>query len=140
MLPRDLYSQAHLFVSAIRIHEHLHLQPPSLKGLSETLRVSEEEISRVSRRLEEQGIISVVVSGADARFAIRDHRLIEDLPRDVEAPRMEEEITQFKSRQETRFRGIEESLAKKGDKSAVFSELEKAMKDPSLLKKKNPLD
>jgi DNA-binding Lrp family transcriptional regulator len=140
MLPADLYTQAHLFVSAIRIYEHLHKQPPSLKGLSDTLGVSEEEISRVSRRLEEQGIISVVVSGAGARFAIRDHRLIEDLPRDVGAPRMEEEITQFKSRQETRFRGIEESLAKKGDKSVVFSELEKAMKDPSLLKKKNPLD
>lgn len=53
---------------------------------------------------------------------------------------MQEEITQFKTRQETRLRDIEESLARKGEKKSIYSELEKALKDPSLMKKKNPLD
>lgn len=140
MLPGDLYSQAHLFIAAIRVFDHLHRQPPSLKGLSDLLHVSEEELSRISRKLEEQGIIGVIPSGGDARFTVRDHGRIEEFPRSVEAPRMEEEISQFKTRQESRLKDIEVSLARKGDKSSVFTELEKALKDPSLMKKKNPLD
>ena len=135
-----MYSQAHLFVAAVRVFEHLHLQPPSLRGLSELLGVSEEELSRISRRLEELGVIGVIVSGGDSRFAVRDHARIEEIPRSVESPRMEDEITQFKSRQETRLKDLEESLARKGDKKSIYNELEKALKDPSLMKKKNPLD
>jgi hypothetical protein len=46
----------------------------------------------------------------------------------------------FQARQETRLKDIEASLSRSGEKSGVFSELEKALKDPSILKKKNPLD
>ena len=140
MLPGDMYSQAHLFVAALRVFEHLHLQPPSLRGLSELLHVSEEELSRISRRLDDQGIIGVIMSGGDPRFTIRDHARIEEIPRSIEVPRMEEEITQFKTRQESRLKDIEESLARKGDKKSIYNELEKALKDPSLMKKKNTLD
>ncbi len=140
MLPGDAYSQAHLFVAEVRVFEHLHLQPPSLRGLSELLEVSEEELSLISRRLEDQGIIGVITSGGGHRFTVRDHARIEEIPRSVEAPMMQEEITQFKTRQETRLRDIEESLARKGEKKSIYSELEKALKDPSLMKKKNPLD
>ncbi|MCU0577548.1 MAG: hypothetical protein MUD15_12100 [Desulfobacterota bacterium] len=140
MLPGDLYSQAHLFVAALRVFDHLHGQPPSLRGLSDLLRVSEEELSRISRKLEDQGIVGVILSGGDARFTIRDHAGIEALPRSAETPKMEEEVSQFKTRQESRLKDIEESLARKGDKRSVFEELEKALKDPSLIKKKNPLD
>lgn len=140
MLPGDSYTQAHLFVAAVRVFEHLHGQPPALRGLSELLLVSEEELSRISRRLEDQGIIGVIVSGGDPRFTVRDHTRIEDIDRSVQAPGMEDEITRFKSRQESRLRDIEESLARKGDKKSVYTELEKALKDPSLMKKKNPLD
>jgi hypothetical protein len=140
MLPGDIYSQAHLFLAATRVFEHLHHQPPSLKGLKEFLEVSEEELSRISRKLEDIGAIDVIISGGEVRFSVRDHTKLEELPRSLEAPRMEEEISQFKTKQESRLKGIEDSLAKKGDKSSIFSELEKALKDPSLLKKKNPLD
>ena len=140
MLPGDIYSQAHLFMAAVRVFEHLHLQPPSLKGLSDLLHVSEEELSRISRKLEEIGALGTIMSGGEVRFSVRDHLRIEDLPRLSEAPKMEEEISRFKSQQESRLKEIEQSLAKKGDKSSMFSELEKALKDPSSLKKKNPLD
>jgi len=140
MLPSDIYGEAHLFVASIRVFEHLHGQPPSLKGLSELLLVSEEELSRVSRRLEDSGIITVIKGGGDIRFSIRDHTKIESLPRTPEAPKMEEEITKFKNKQDSRLKELEESLAKKGDKSSIFSELDKVLKDPSLMKKKNPLD
>jgi len=140
MLPGDLYSQAHLFIAAIRVFEHLNHQPPSLKGLYDLLQVSEEELSRISRKLEEIGAISVIMSGGETRFTIRDYLKVEDLPQSDQTPKMEEEISMFKTKQESRLKEIEQSLAKKGDKSSIFSELEKALKDPSSLKKKNPLD
>jgi hypothetical protein len=140
MLPGDIYSQAHLFVAAARVFEHLHNQPPSLKVLKDLLQVSEEELSRISRKLEEIGAINVIMSGGEARFSIQDHMKIEEFPRSIEAPKMEEEISRFKTKQESRLKEIEQSLAKKGDKSSIFSELEKALKDPSSVKKKNPLD
>jgi len=140
MLPADVYTQAHLFVAAVRVYEHLHRQPPSLKGLKDLLEVSEEELSRISRKLEDAGAIQIILSGGDARFSLRDHLKIEEFSRSVEAPKMEEEISQFKSKQESRLKEIEQSLTKKGDKSSIFSELEKALKDPSSIKKKNPLD
>jgi DNA repair photolyase len=140
MLPGDIYSQAHLFVAATRVFEYLHHQPPSLKGLEDLLQVSEEELSRISRKLEEAGAINVIMSGREARFSILDHMKIEEFPRSIETPKMEEEISRFKTKQESRLKEIEQSLAKKGDKSSIFSELEKALKDPSSVKKKNPLD
>jgi DNA-binding transcriptional regulator GbsR (MarR family) len=140
MLPGDIYSQAHLFVAATRVFEYLNNQPPSLRGLRDLLQVSEEELSRISRRLEEAGAIQIIMSGGEARFSLRDHLKIEEFPRSMEAPRMEEEISLFKTKQESRLKEIEQSLSKKGDKSSIFSELEKALKDPSSVKKKNPLD
>lgn len=80
MLPKDLYGQAHLFAAAVRIVEHLSDQPPSLKSLSELLLLSEEEISRISRKLEEAGIIGVITSGGENRFLIRNIAKIEELP------------------------------------------------------------
>jgi DNA-binding Lrp family transcriptional regulator len=140
MLPKDLYGQAHLFTAAVRIVEHLSDQPPSLKSLSELLLLSEEEISRISRKLEEAGIIGVITSGGENRFLLRNVAKIEELPRSPEQSGMEDEISQFKNKQESRLKDLEQSLGKKGDRSSIFSELDKALKDPSLMKKKNPLD
>ncbi|HOJ13253.1 MAG TPA: hypothetical protein PLT69_02000 [Deltaproteobacteria bacterium] len=140
MLPRDLYSQAHLFVAAVRVHEHVHGRPPSLGDLSGILGVSEEELSLLSRRLEERGIVRVIASGGQERFTTGDHTRIENLPRSAEAPALEDEISRFKARQETRMRDLEAALKGSPDKRSVFSEIEKALKDPTLAKKKNPLD
>ena len=66
---------------------------------------------------------------------------IEDLPRQAQAPSIADEITQFQSRQESKLKEIEKTLGDSRDKKRVFSDLEKALKDPSSLqKKKNPLD
>ena len=44
MMFRDLYQGAHLFVAGIRVHEHLHGRPPTLAGLAQILKVSEEDV------------------------------------------------------------------------------------------------
>ncbi|MGC9325062.1 MAG: hypothetical protein ACP5G0_09990 [Desulfomonilia bacterium] len=141
MTGKGLYDQALLFVAGMRVYEHLNGLPPSIAALSDFLRMSEEELSRVSRRLEEQGIIRIIRSGADLRLMVADHTKIEDIPRTEEPSKMLDEISQFKSKQQSRLKEIEESLGRNPDRTNVFNELEKALKDPSSHKpRKNPLD
>jgi DNA-binding transcriptional regulator GbsR (MarR family) len=141
MARRDLYEGAHLFVAGIRIHEHLHGRPPALGDLARILKVSEEELSLMARKLCDEMIVTEVISGAECRYGVGDHTRIETLPRHEQAPRMADEITQFQSRQQSRLKEIEQSLGDSKDKKRVFSDLEKALKDPSSQqKKKNPLD
>jgi hypothetical protein len=136
-----MYQAAHVFIAGIRVFEHLHKRPPALKDLSDILRMSEEELSLLSRKLVDDDIAVMIVSGAEVRYGIGDFTKIESLPREGEAPRMAEEISQFQNRQQTRLKEIEKSLNEGGEKKKVFSDLEKALKDPSSLqKKKNPLD
>ncbi|MBN2298920.1 MAG: hypothetical protein JXM72_10010 [Deltaproteobacteria bacterium] len=141
MKSKDLYGQAHVFVSGIRVYEHLHGRPPTLQGLSSLLEISEEELSLLSRKLEERLIISVIRTGAEMRYSIADYIRIEDLPKVEDPSRIKDEISQFQSRQSTRMKEIEKSLGKSTDKARIFDDLDKALKDPSILKtKKNPLD
>lgn len=140
MLPQDEYTQAHLFVAAIRVFEHRNGQGPSLRGLADMLCVSEEELSLLSRKLEEKGIIGVIATGGQERFMVRDHTRIEGLPKEAAPLALEDEISRFKAKQESHLKDLEERLSRSRDKSGVFSELEKALKDPERMKKKNPLD
>lgn len=138
---KNIYETAHIFVSGVRIFEHLHERPPMLKDLADILKVSEEELSLISRRLADEGIIHAVASGAQCRFSVADHTKIETLPRSAEPPRMAEEISQFQTRRQSRLSEIEKTLGENADKKRVFSDIEKALKDhSSLQKKKNPLD
>jgi hypothetical protein len=70
----DFYSEAHLFVAAIRVHEHSHAAPPSLDDIVRMLSFSAEQAGFVSRRLEELGIVEAVAGSFGTRFFIRDHR------------------------------------------------------------------
>ncbi len=141
MARSDLYEGAHLFVAGIRIYEHLHGRPPALGDLAQILKVSEEELSLMARKLCDEKIVTAVISGAECRYGLGDHTRIEALPRHEQSPRMADEITRFQNRQQSRLKEIEQSLGDGRDKKRVFSDLEKALKDPSSQqKKKNPLD
>ncbi|MGI6385699.1 MAG: hypothetical protein ACOX2W_00935 [Desulfomonilia bacterium] len=141
MMLKDLYEGAHVFVAGIRVHEHLHGRPPTLGGLALILKVSEEELSLMARKLCDEKILTAVVSGAECRYGLGDHTRIEALPRHEQAPEMADEIARFQSRRDSRLREIEQSLREGRDRKRVFSDLEKALKDPSSQqKKKNPLD
>ncbi len=141
MMLKDLYEGAHLFVAGIRIHEHLHGRPPALGDLARILKVSEEELSLMARKLCDEKIVTVVISGAECRYGLGDHTRIEALPRHEQTPQMAEEISRFQNSRDSRLREIEQSLGESRDRKRVFSDLEKALKDPSSQqKKKNPLD
>jgi len=137
---KSMYDDAQVFVAGIRVYDYINKTPPSLSGLSDLLKISEDELARVSRILEEHDVIGIIKSGGETRFYILDHLKIEDFPRSQDSLQMKDEISRFKDRQYSRLQEIEKSL-NKGAKSSVFSELENALKDPSNIKrKKNPLD
>jgi hypothetical protein len=141
MKSKDLYEQAQVFVAGIRVFEYLHGRPPTLEGLSQILKISEEELSLLSRKLEDRFIVGVIKTGAEVRYGIADHLRIEDIPRGQTATKMKDEISQFQNKQAARLNEIEKTLGKSNEKARVFSDLEKALKDPSSIKpKKNPLD
>ncbi len=141
MKSRDLYEQAHVFVAGIRVYEHLHGRPPGLKGLADMLKISEEELSLLARKLQDRAVIGVITTGAEVRYSIADHVKIEDLPRGEESAQLKDEISQFRNKQLSRLKEIEMTLGRNTDKDRIFSDLDKALKDPSAIKtKKNPLD
>lgn len=141
MKSTDLYEQAHIFLAGIRVFEHLHGRPPALQGLSALLKISEEELSLLARKLEDRSIIRVVQAGSQIRYSIADHTGLEDLPRGQQSSQMQDEISQFQNKQQSRLKEIEKTLGKSTEKSKIFSDLDKALKDPSVVKpKKNPLD
>jgi DNA-binding Lrp family transcriptional regulator len=141
MNDQGMYGQAHLFVAAIRILDHSKGRSPSLKEIADTLNLSQEETARISRRLDDAGIIRTAISGAEERFYIMDHLLIENIPREVKAPAMMEEVMRVKAEKEAKLSQIEGMMKKGPAKQELFMELDKALKDPSAVRKKpNPLD
>jgi DNA-binding Lrp family transcriptional regulator len=141
MSNQGLYADAHLFISAIRILEHTQGRSPSLKEIADMLKLSSEETARISRRLDDAGIIGTAVSGTQERFYIIDHLLIEAIPKEVKAPAMMEEVMRMKAEKEAKLNQLEGIMKKGPVKQELFSELDKALKDPWTVKRKpNPLD
>ncbi len=127
----DLYSESHLFVSAIRVHEHLHGVPPTLDEISRMLGFSGEKAGFVSRRLDELGVVEAVVQGSfGARFFIRDHCKLEEIPRGESGPRLEDEVKKFQDLQKAITRRVESIQAEQaGKKKKLFAEMEKKLKE-----------
>jgi hypothetical protein len=127
---RDFYSEAHLFVAAIRVHEHSHAAPPSLDDIVRMLSFSAEQAGFVSRRLEELGIVEAVAGSFGTRFFIRDHRKLEEIPRGELGRRLEEEVKKFQDMQKTISRRVESFQAEQaGKKKNLFAEMEKKLKE-----------
>ena len=140
MKTEGMYAKAHTFVAALRVLEHLHQRPPVLSEIATLLALAADEASRISRRLEELGIVNVIKSGIEERFTLGDHLKIETLPHEEAVPAMQDEVQRLKAQKESKLQELE-SLIKKGPaKPDLFHELDKALKDPSSRKKPNPLD
>lgn len=127
-------------MAALRIYEFLNNRPAGLNELAGLLNISTDELSRISRMLEREGIVGGVRSGASECFRIDDYLRIEDLQRDVEALAMQDEIKSFQQSQQARLGELEKTMGRKQEKEDLFGKLEQALKDPASMKKKNPLD
>ena len=93
---KNLYTTAHLFVSAIRVWEYQNDTPPALEEISHMLAMSIERTNYICRKLREMGIVHSVEGSFGNRLFIRDHLKIEEIPREDDESKLEEELKKFK--------------------------------------------
>ena len=126
----DFYSEAHLFVAAIRIFEYLNSRPPDVDELCRTINISIERCNFTCRKLEGLGIIKSVAGSFGARWYISDHLKIEDIPRQAPESKMEDELKKFQDSQKAFSRKMETLQAQqKQKKKELFSDMEKKLKE-----------
>ena len=126
---KSRYHEGHLFVSAIRILEHLNNAPPAIDQIAEMLQLSAEQAGFISRRLQEDGVIKVVESAFGDRWGVDDHTLLEALPKEVEESQLDEELKKFKTEKDKLAQKVESIKAQQAQKQKdLFSEIEKKLK------------
>ena len=125
----DFYSQAHLFVAAIRVFEHNSSRPPNLEELCRTIKYSIEKGNFFCRKLEELHIIEAVEGSYGTRLFVRDHLKIEDIPRGESDSGFEDELKKFQDDRKAFTRKIEDFQAQQKQKQEdLFAEMEKKLK------------
>jgi hypothetical protein len=135
----NLYSNAHLFVAAIRVWEHQNSTPPSLTKICNMLSFSVEKGNFLCRKLDEMGIIEIVQGSYGDRLFIRDHINLEDIPKGEEDSRLEEELKKFQDTQKAFSQKIESFRSEQAQKKKdLFAEMEKKLKNELGKKTKTP--
>lgn len=128
----NLYSDAHLIVSSIRMLTHQNLTPPSVENVSEALSFSSEKSYFLCKKLKEMGIINIVEGAFGTRLFVQDHLKIEDIPKDKREDKLEEALKKFKSAKKDFSKKIESFQAEKAKKQKdLFAELDKKLKKES---------
>lgn len=140
METKDPYSQAHLVVSAIRVLEHRQSAPPSIEEVCKTLEYTLEQGYMVCRKLKELGIIDIVEGTFGTRLSVKDHLVIEEIPRGIQESHLDKELKAFQTnrRERTKEMEVQSFKAKQEEKKkALFAEIEKKLKS-NLEEKKAP--
>ncbi len=80
----DPYTEAHLFVAAIRLLHYKKQSPPAIEEVCETLNVSVEAALSVCRKLQKHSIVTISEDPFSIKLGIDNHLEIEKLPREQE--------------------------------------------------------
>ena len=132
----DFYHEAHIFVAAIRIFEHLNSRPPSVDELCRSINFSIERGNFIARKLEALDIIEAVKGSYGHRLYVSDHLRIEDIPRGAPGSTMEDEVKKYQDSQKAFSKKMETLQAEQKQKRKDrFAEMEKKLKE-ELEKKK----
>jgi hypothetical protein len=126
---KDFYTDAHLFVSAIRVCEHQHHTPPTVEDICRILSMSIEHSSYICRKLKQIGIIDIVEGSFGNRLFVRHFLKIEEIPRGDNESKLEEELKKFRESQKglsQKIKSIQTQQAEK--KKILFAEMEKKLK------------
>ena len=129
MKSNDLYGTAHLFVAAVRVLDHRDGAPPALETVCRLLDFSDEKGSYLLNRLKELGILDTVKSGFNDRIVVANHLAVEDLPREAEESRLEQELKKFKQGKNVMQEKVASIKAQQDQKKQdLFAEIEKKLK------------
>ena len=126
----DFYHQAHLWVAGIRILEFKTRTPPAVDALCELLTISLEQGQRLTRKLEERGIIQVTVKNDIVRCSLVDHLRLEAIPSDADPQAgLAEEVAKYKAAQSDISHKVASFQAERAQKQKdLFAELNAKLK------------
>lgn len=126
----DTYTEAHLFVAAIRILHHLKNCPPNLEDVCTMLQISIESGHTICRNLKKIGIIETFEDPFTIKLSVANHLELEKIPRQtVQENTLAKELEKFhagKKNMDQKIADIQAELAKK--KKEMFAGLEAAFK------------
>jgi len=129
MPAKDLYTNAHLFIAALRILEYREKTPPSIKSITEFLDFSSEFGHLICNQLSQKGIIELIKGAYDTRLCIKDHFKLEELPKTENSVLLAAEIKKFQTSKAEITQKVESFKAKQKEKQKnLFADLEKKLK------------
>lgn len=129
MESKNLYSDGHLLVAAIRVLEHRHQAPPALEQIAELLGFSVEQTGLVSRRMHEVGIVKIVESAYGDRWVVDEHLKLEELPKDAQTSQLDDELKQYQAEKDKLAQKVATIKAQQAQKQKdLFADLEKKLK------------
>ncbi|MBB5347550.1 hypothetical protein JWG42_16550 [Desulfoprunum benzoelyticum] len=126
----DAYTEAHLFVAAVRILQHRNQTPPRLEDVCEMLQISVELGHSICRRLAKAGIIETLEDPFSIMVAVADHLRIEKIPRQTgEENSLARDLQKFQAGKKSidqKVAELQAEMAKK--KKALFADVEAMFK------------
>ena len=129
MKGKGFYSDAHLVVAAIRILEHRNSASPSIDEVCRTISFSLEQGNFVCRKLNEINIIDIVEGAFGTKLFIKDHLLLEEIPKGATEDNLEKELKKFHESKKDYTQEIKLfQTEQKKKKKNLFAELEKKFK------------
>ena len=129
MQGKDFYSDAHLVIAAIRILEYRNSAPPSIDEVCRTISFSLEQGNFVCSKLNEMNIIDIVEGAFGTKLFIKNHLLLEDIPKGATEDNLEKELKKFQESKKDYTQKIELFKAEQEKKRKdLFAELEKKLK------------
>ena len=132
----NLYSNAHVFVAAVRVLQHLNGTAPSIDEVCDFISLSSEQGNFLSRKLTEMEIIEVVEGSYGTRLFIKNHLHLENIPAEEPEDKMAQELSKFQESQKEKSKKFESLHAEqKAKKKNLFSDIEKKLQEE--IKKKN---
>lgn len=126
----DSYTEAHLFVAAIRVLQHNQGGPPNLEDVCALLRISVEMGSTISRNLNKLGIVETFADPFSLKLAVGNHLEIEKLPKKIsEENKLAQELAKFQAEKKNvdeKVASLQAEMARK--KQDLFAEIEAKFK------------
>lgn len=126
----DPYTEAHLFVAAVRVLHHQGGCPPKIEDVCTMLSFSVELGHMVCRRLAKRGILETFEDPFSIKLAVANHLEIENLPKKVtEENSLAKELEKFQSERksmEQKVAAMQAEMAKK--KQDLFADIEAKFK------------
>ncbi len=129
MRKKDLYTEAHLVVAAIRVLEYREHTPPSIEAVAKLLSFSAEHAHLICKKLARAEVVSIAEGPFGTRLFIQDHQRLETLPKgEPEAP-LKDALEAFQASRKNMDARIASFKAKQTQKQkALFARLDQKLK------------